>query len=156
MPTAIPLEMAWAGLIISRLRTRLWSDGAIREPGDEAPNGTRQFDCGGKQPAESGNEFAGFRLGGGLRRRAGLEKHEGLEENVWAAGFQAARNHYRGLRVQPLAVSPWFINSERPLVRTVIPFWQLAWFQITVPVLLELRFILTSWIWTQLALHANA
>ena len=55
----------------------------------------------------------------------------------------------------PWAVSPWFIDIVPPLVRNLVPFWQTAWFQITVLVVLGILFIVTGWVMTQLALRTK-
>jgi signal transduction histidine kinase len=55
----------------------------------------------------------------------------------------------------PWAVSPWFIEIVPPLNRSVVPFWQTGWFQITVLVVLVILFVVTLWVLAQLALRTQ-
>ncbi len=55
----------------------------------------------------------------------------------------------------PWAVSPWFIEIVPPLSRNPIPFWQSAWFQITVLAVLVVLALVTLWVLTQLALRTQ-
>jgi signal transduction histidine kinase len=55
----------------------------------------------------------------------------------------------------PWAVCPWYIDIVPPMLRNVVPFWQAAWFQITVLAALGVLLLVTVWVLTQLALRAK-